>query len=183
MAKKKKIGVSGLSKSELREYNRLKQQISRAKRGIKKIAQRLNYGDRKGKVSKPRSKRSELYKDLTAANRELEEFRAKHGIGETPEHKGKKTKRRVKGNTIQYTVGAWMFEKQFTNYINARAFKKIVFVNSGITLNGKKESFATILTTYDEERNNAYISLLAETPWVSIIENEKTSIITIQFLS
>ncbi len=186
--RKIKKGVKGLTKGQLRKYNVLKKEVSNRKKIIAETNAKFSYGQKKGKVNKARTKRGAAYKRLTEANRELENFRAQHQIGKPREHgkkiKGAFNKEVYSGKTIQYSAPVWQFEKQkLSDYIRHKTWKKIIFLNSGKSLNGKRTPASEIYQEYDLQRNAAYINMLAITPWVNITEDEGLGILTIEFQS
>lgn len=183
--KVKKTGVAGLKKSDLQQYNKLKQQVSRAKRDIAAQNKKFKYGQKKGKVNKPRTVRSQDYLKLTTANKELIDFRNKHNIGEEVIKPPINTKgrKKFKKTTIEYSRPVWQYEREFSQDVNNRLWKTIVFSNSGKMINGKKSAPSEIFNIYDTERNNAYIKLFSTTPVVNIIEDEGTNTLTLEFIS
>jgi hypothetical protein len=187
MAKRRphKKGVSALTKAQLSEWNRLKQQVSRAKREARAEDKKFNYGAVKGKVNKARSKRGKAYGKLTKANKEIVKFRSKYGIGAPPKRKRKARKKLDVENKIrQYPENVWTFERNyFTTYVNGKIWKYIVFKNSGTRINARRTSPSKIFQLYDAERNMAYTSLFANTPWVNVTEDKMTSTLTLEFLS
>lgn len=182
-SKKPKKGVASLSKKDLREYNTLKKRVSRSKRKAKAEGKKFKYAQKRGKVSKAKTERSAAYKDLTANNRLLNEFKKEHNIGETNVSRfpGKKTIH--KKNVQTQILGSWQFEPIFINNVNRKSYRKITFVNSGETFNGKKENPINLLQQFDIQRNLAYLGQLALTPWVSVSTNINTKDVTIEFIS
>lgn len=183
MAKKRKIGVKGLSKKDKRIYDKLKQQVSRAKRAAKSADKNFNYGEKRGKRSQPRTTRTKAYQKLTKANKELNAFKKLHEIGEINPSRFPGEKIYLSKNTITDVLGSWQFEKDYIRNINQRAYNKITLKNSGQSFNGKKESIVNLLQAYDAQRNLAYLGQLASTPWVAVTYNKKTKNVIIEFIS
>lgn len=169
MSKKLKKGVNFLSKKDLKTWNKLKQQRSRASRQIDSLNKKFKYGEIRGKRNKFRTQRTKAYQKLSAANRELNKFRNKHGIGE-PIARAKKNKRQHTEDLITYLPSKYSFQFESDILVPAiqnKSFKKyiLIYKETTIELLNTIPAFE-IITSYDKLRNRVYKDLFTESDFL-----------------
>lgn len=165
--------LKDLLAEERRQYRNLYQQAYRLKQKI---------GELNMKKRGSKAKRSGLYKELIDVNRELKKLLRSSGM-KVRKPEGVLRERETAGQVMRYTEVVWKFEPIFTGYVNAKAFDKIVFLNSGKVMYTSKHKPSTILAEYDGQREMAYFRVAATTPLVNVTEDYGNSTLSLEFVS
>jgi hypothetical protein len=164
-----------VNKSSDRIYINLLSKIQRRKRKITFLTEEKRHGWK--------TRRSELYREITEINSVIIEYSRKKGYSLRRRERVKRRAEKKKGKTISYTDRVWDFESKLSGMLKQQAFNKIYIVNHGRVFYTKTTKPSTILYWYDQARNESYGKPNAQTPYVDVIEDYAESKLTIHIRS
>lgn len=184
-APKRKKTASGYKGTKLNryQYKKAKKQYRATYMRHYRKVQKVKELD-KGTVGY-KSKKSALFAEIIDINKELRHTGKKLGMKPASEVKPKikKPVRDVEKKTVVYTERIWEFEGVLRAYIQNKAFKTIININTGETFKVTKSRETAIMFSFDKSKEIAYSKTGATTPYVEVTEDYGNSILSFEALS